>query len=96
MSRGRRNKKKLYQAIALAGVLFVMVMIPVTRAVAISEHPFVAAFARTFSLNTGLLKCRRLFFRLNTIKPATAVTEYPSPVAMAAPEMPMPNPAINT
>ncbi len=30
MSRGRRNKKKLYQAIALAGVLFVMVMIPVT------------------------------------------------------------------
>lgn len=30
MSRGRRNKKRWYQAIALAGILFVVVMIPVT------------------------------------------------------------------
>ena len=48
---------------------------PVTSAVAISEHPLDAAAARTRNRNTGFLKCRRLFFRLKTKSPVTAVTE---------------------
>ena len=75
--------------------LNIMVIMPVTRAVAISEHPLEAAFARTFGRNTGLAKCSRLCFLLNTAKPTTAVTEYPSPVAMAAPRIPMPSTARN-
>ena len=66
-----------------------MVMIPVTRADAISEHPFAAALARTLSRNTGFLKWRRFFFWLKRNNPATAVTEYPRPVAVAAPLIPM-------
>ncbi len=76
--------------------LNIMVTIPVTSAVAISEHPFDAAFTRTLSRNTGFLKCSRLSFRPNTNRPATAVTEYPSPVAMAAPPIPRWNTARNT
>ena len=76
--------------------LNIMVTMPVTRAVAISEHPLEAAFTRTRSRNTGFLKCSRFFLSAKTNRPTTAVTEYPMPVAMAAPPMPMSNPAINT
>ena len=38
-------------------------IIPVTSAVAISEHPFVAAFIRTLNRNTDFLKCMSVFAR---------------------------------
>ena len=72
------------------------VTIPVTKAVAISEQPLAAASPSTRSRKAGRTKYSRLPRRLNTASPTTAVTEYPRPVATAAPPMPMRHTAIRT
>ena len=72
------------------------VVIPETKEVASSDRPLAEAWTSTPPRNTGRRKWRRLSRFRKTRRPARAVREYPSPVAMAAPRMPRPARAIRT
>ena len=76
--------------------LNIIVTMPVTRAAAISELPLEAALTRVRILHTGFTKWSRQSFLEKITRPATAVTEYPSPVAMAAPAIPISNMEMKT
>ena len=72
------------------------VVTPETREVASSERPLAEAWNSTPPRKTGFWKWSRLSRLRKTKRPAAAVREYPSPVAMAAPRMPRPARAMST